>query len=94
MRYAKLLSGSLIFAPNPLRAGEARIGNPPASLLLEAGFKPVRYTHAPAETPGFLAVPGWTETDAEIVEYWDLVPAPESVDPAEAMEILFGGDGA
>lgn len=90
MEYAKLIDNNLRLAPNPILHGGSYIGNPPAEVYEAEGYKPVRYTDSPEVEPGYVAVPGWTETEDEIVQTWEIVEA--EVDPAEAMEILFGGD--
>ena len=90
MTYAKLISGYPQYAPNPITVNGVRIGNPPAEVYLAEGYKPVRYTAAPETDVGCEAKPGWEETETEIVQTWEIVEA--DVDPAEAMEILFGGE--
>lgn len=94
MIYAKLINNHLVYAPNPILHGGVRIGNPPAEILLAEGYKPVRFTEAPTPEPGYIAVPGWTETAEEIVQTWAVEPEPDEVDGDRAMQILFGeGDG-
>lgn len=90
MTYAKLIEGELIFAPNPILVDGNWIGNPPGSVYEAEGYKVVRYTDQPEVDPGYVAVPGWTETNTEIIQTWEIVEA--EVDPAEAMDILFGGE--
>lgn len=89
MTYAKLIDGYPQYAPNPILHNGSYIGNPPGAVYEAEGYKAVRYTDAPEVEPGYVAVPGWTETEDEIVQTWEIVEA--EVDPAEAMEILFGG---
>lgn len=89
MTYAKLINNTLSLAPNPIHIGTRWRVNPPASVYEAEGYKQVRYTDAPAVETGFVAVPGWREDEDEIVQTWEIVEA--EVDPAEAMEILFGG---
>lgn len=94
MRYAKLIDGKPVFASNPIRHNGLWYGNPPAEVLEEEGYKPVRYTEAPTPEPGFVAVPGWEETPAEIVQTWTVEEEPDEVDGERAMRILFEeGDG-
>jgi len=90
MRYAKLINSQPVYAPNPIRHNGFRIGNPPGSIYEAEGYKPVRYTDAPETDIGYEAVEGWTETNTEIVQTWQIVES--EVDPANAMEILFGGE--
>ena len=89
MKYAKLINNTLSLAPNPILHGGDYIGNPPGSIYEAEGYKLVRYTDAPEVEPGYEAVQGWREDEDEIVQMWEIVEA--EVDPAEAMEILFGG---
>ena len=93
MRYAKLIEGSFVIAPDPIILGERQIGNPPGEVYAEQGFKPVAYADPPETEPGYAAVPGWTETDEAIVQTWTVEPEPDEVDADRAMEILFGGEG-
>lgn len=94
MKYAKLINQYPQFAPNPILYAGVRIGNPPAEVLEAEGYKPVRYTEAPAVEPGFVAVPGWEETTEEIVQMWTVEEEPDEVDGERAMQILFEeGDG-
>lgn len=89
MTYAKLIDSYPQFAPNPILHNGLWYGNPPASVYEAEGYKPVRYTDTPEVEPGYVAVQGWREDENEIVQTWEIVEA--EVDPAEAMEILFGG---
>lgn len=82
MKYAKLIDNRLIIAPNPILHGGVRIGNPPAEVLEAEGYKPVRFTEAPETEPGYIAVPGWVETPAEIVQVWTVELEPVTEDKA------------
>lgn len=93
MRYAKLIEGNLVFAPNPIILGDRQIGNPPGEVYAEQGCKPVVYADPPETEPGFVAVPGWAETDEAIIQTWTAEEEPDEVDADRAMEILFGGEG-
>ena len=94
MKYAKLNNGQISYAPNPILHDGLWYGNPPAEVLEAEGFKPVRFTEAPAVEPGFRAVESWTETDEAIVQTWAVEPEPDEVDGERAMQILFEeGDG-
>ena len=90
MSYGKLIDGNLVLAPNPVVVDGRRIGNPPPELLAELGYKPVRYTEAPEVEAGFVPVPGWTETETEIVQTWHAEPEGDISD-TEALDILMGG---
>lgn len=97
MIYAKLIEGELVFAPNPIKVGEAYIGNPLGSVYEAEGYKPVRTTEPEGEAPaGFHWVEAWTETDSEIVQGWGAVELPPEgdIDPAEALDIILGGESA
>lgn len=88
--YGKLINGYLQPAPNPIYIDPWWIGNPTPEMLIAEGYKPVRYTEPPKTDIGYTAVAGWTETETEIIQTWEIVEA--EVDPANAMEILFGGE--
>lgn len=90
MTYAKLINGELVAAPRRIRLETHTVFNPPAELLEEQGYKPVRYTEPPEVEEGFVAVPGWEETEEEIVQTWTVEPEGDISD-AEALEILMGG---
>ena len=92
MNYAKLIDGELVFAPRRLSVGDYVVYNPTPEMLTEAGYKPVQYIDPPQTDPGYIAVPGWTETDDAIVQTWTAEEEPDEVDADRAMEILFGGD--
>ena len=91
MNYAKLINNTLVPAPNPIIIDDRQIGNPPGEVYTEAGYKPVRYTEPPETQPGYVAVPGWTETENEIVQTWTAEPEGDISD-TEVLEILLGGD--
>ena len=93
MNYAKLINNQLVLAPNPIRVDGNYIGNPPAEIYAAEGYKPVRYTEPPETEEGYIAVPGWTETEEDIVQTWTVETEPDEVDADRAMEILFGGEG-
>ena len=90
MRYAKLIDGFPVYAPNPILHNGIWYGNPPASLLLEQGYKPVRYTEAPTPEPGYIAVPEWVETEEEIVQMWTEEPEPDEISEERAYRIITG----
>lgn len=70
MRYAKLINGSISYAPNPILHNGLIRYNPPPEIYLAEGYKPVRYTDPPTTEPGYIAVPSWAETAEEIVQTW------------------------
>ena len=83
MKYAKLIDGELVYAPNPILVDGAYIGNPPAQILIAQGYKVVIYTDPPIVAEGYVAVPGWEENVYEIVQTWTVEEAP--VTDAEAL---------
>lgn len=92
MRYAKLIDGSLVPAPRWLPVGEYRVCNPSEDQLREAGYKPVRYTETPTAEPGYIVVPGWTETAEEIVQTWAVEEEPDEISEELAYRIITGED--
>jgi hypothetical protein len=90
MRYAKLINNHPVYATNPILHNGLWYGNPPPEVYLAEGYKPVRFTDAPETDIGYTAVEGWTETETEIIQTWEIMEA--EVDSSEAMDILFGGD--
>lgn len=91
MRYAKLIEGVLFYAPRRLRDGETAVYNPPVGLLTARGWKPVIETEGPAVGEGFVAAPGWSETEDAIVRTWTAAPEGE-LPPDEVLAILMGGE--
>ena len=92
MKYAKLNEGNLEFAPNPIIIDDRQIGNPSDEVYADQGYKPVTYTDPPETEPGYIAVPGWEETDNAIVQTWTIEEEPDEIDADRAMDILFGGE--
>lgn len=90
MEYAKLINSYPTYAPNPILHSGLWYGNPPGSVYEVEGYKPVTFTEPPETDIGYTAIEGWSETETEIIQTWEIVEA--EVDPASAMEILFGGD--
>lgn len=82
MRYAKLIEGELIFAPNPIKVGDNYLGNPPGSVYEAEGYLPVIYTDPPETEPGYVAVFGWYDEGDAIRQVWTIVPAPITEDEA------------
>lgn len=80
MKYGKLIDGAIIFAPRKVKYNGYTIYNPPASVLLELGYKPVEFTDPPAPVEGFHPESSWIETDDAIVQIWQQVPDEEVTD--------------
>ena len=93
MDYAKLIDGDLVLAPRKLRSGDTVVYNPPGALLREQGYKPLRYTDAPAAEEGYCVVSGWMETETEITQTWTQELEGDLSD-AEVLDILLGGESA
>lgn len=94
MQYAKIVDGKIQFAPNPVNINGAFIGNPPASVYEDAGYKPVTFTNPPREVPdGHYWKETWTESNGTLLQEWVLTEAPDDVTAEEAMQILFNGGG-
>lgn len=94
MKYAKLINGSIFYAPNPIRHSGMWYGNPPADVLEDEGYKPVSLTDQP-EPPGVgWWVETWTETEDAIVQGWTWHEATDEdeISPEEALQILLGGN--
>lgn len=80
MKYAKLINGSIFYAPNPIAHDGMIRYNPPGSVYEAEGYKPVRYTDHPGEPDeGYQWSETWSETADEIVQGWEemLVPISE-----------------
>lgn len=88
--YAKLINGILQPSPNPIYIDPWWIGNPTTEMLISEGYKPAVYTTPPVAAEGFVAVPGWTETEDEIVQTWKIELEPDEISADRAFEILFG----
>ena len=92
MKYAKLINSYPTYAPNPILHNGLWYGNPPGSVYLAEGYKPVVYADVPGEDPvGYYWAETWAEEDGNIQQGWVLVEETD-VPADEAMEILFGGD--
>lgn len=76
-RYAKLVNGYPKYAPNPIRVGDNYVGNPPAYIYLEQGYKPVTYTPMPEPQEGYYYEEKWVETHDAITQDWELVEEPQ-----------------
>lgn len=90
MKYGKIENGHLRLAPNPILHAGIWYGNPPAEVYQAEGYKPVRFTEPPETEPGYIAVPVWKETDAEIVQMWTEEPEPDEISEDRAYRIITG----
>ena len=83
MRYAKLIDGRPVYAPNPILHNGLWFGNPPGSVYEADGYKPVQYTDPPGEPDeGYQWVEKWVETETTILQGWEQVLVPISEDEA------------
>lgn len=82
MKYAKLINGSIRYAPKTVSWNDEEgkvhtVNNPDAEKLLELGYLPVTYTDPPADTPeGRHYESHWEQTETAIVQAWRLVDIP------------------
>ena len=90
MIYAKLINGSISYAPSRLRLETVTVYNPTPEMLIAVGYKPVRYTDPPEVQHGYVAVPGWEETETEIVQMWTVEEEPDEISEERAYRILAG----
>ena len=97
MRYAKLIDGYPQYAPNPIHYDRIWRCNPPDSVYLEQGYKPVTESPFPDTDaqPGFRWQMRWEETDEAIIQTWEqlAIPPDEALSPEETLDILLGGEG-
>lgn len=96
MQYAKLINGSIIYAPNPILHDGLWYGNPPAEVYLTEGYKPVTYADQPEPQGVGRWEEKWTETDEAIVQGWVWHEATDEdeISPEEALDMLMGGEGS
>lgn len=95
MRYAKLIDGSISYAPNPILHAGLWYGNPPGSVYEAEGYKTVRYTDQPEPLGNGWWMETWSETEDAIVQVWNWHEATDEdeISDTEALELLMGGDG-
>lgn len=85
--HAKLQNGILRSAPKTVQWNGCTVNNPSDDKLVELGYKPVRYTDMPENTTeGKHYESGWTDTESEIIQTWNLVDDPVYPEPAETAE--------
>ena len=85
--HAKLQNGMLRSAPKTVTWNGCMVNNPSADKLMELGYKPVRYTDMPENTTeGKHYESSWTETEAEIIQTWNLVDDPVYPEPEPTPE--------
>ena len=95
MSHAKLINGSISYAPNRIQHNGLWYGNPPGSVYEAEGYKPVSLTNQP-EPPGVgWWIETWAETEDAIVQGWTWHEATDEdeISDTEALKLLTGGDG-
>lgn len=88
--YGKLIDGVLELAPRKIKHGDSITYNPPAEMLTELGYLPVRFTDPPVVEEGYEAVSSWEEIDGEIVQQWEVVVSEPTAE--ELLAILLGDE--
>ncbi len=88
MMYAKFIDSEIIFAKRIEEIDGVPVKFPTEEQYRSIGFKPVRFTEMPEAPDGYEYESGWSETETEIVQTWELKES--EVDEAEAWNILFG----
>ena len=94
MKYAKLIDGSIYYAPNPILHNGLMRYNPPGSVYEADGYKPVTITDQP-EPPGVgWWIETWVETENAITQGWAWHEATDEdeLSDTEALALLTGGD--
>lgn len=93
MRYAKLISNQIHYAPRRLRIDSNWVYNPTETQLLDAGYLPVIESEPPEPTDGYYYNPVYEEANGQIVQSWVAVeiPTTDEVTPEEALDIILGG---
>lgn len=92
MKYGKLISGTLRYAPSTVRDTDGKtVFNPGPETLLSLGYKPVRYTTMTVDPGiGYYWAPSWDETETEIVQVWKEEKIPKQpVDAADRLDEIF-----
>ncbi len=94
MKYAKLINGSISYAPNPIAHDGMIRYNPPGSVYEAEGYKPVSLTDQPEPLGVGWWVETWTETENAIVQGWTWHEAADEdeISDTEALELLTGGE--
>ena len=75
MKYAKLINGYPVFAPNKVILENVQIYNAPVEILVNLGYFPVYETDPPECEDGYYAVPMWKQENDKIIEDWSIVEA-------------------
>jgi hypothetical protein len=94
MRYAKLIDGFPIYAPNPILHNGSRIGNPTPEVYLAEGYKPVIFYDEPEPLGVGRWEEVWTEDAQNIYRSWEWHEATDTdeISNEEVLQILLGGN--
>ena len=83
MKYARLINGNIVYAPNPIIIDDRQIGNPQPAVLISQGYKPVHQDPYPEQDPpeGYYWDLQWSEDDHIIYGHWQAEPVePANID--------------
>ena len=83
MKYAKLVNGTLQYAPR--NKGSVSNYNQDATAMLADGYLPVEETEYPKDGNNYSA--NYAEAEGKIVQSWTLVPTPEPVPPTIEQQV-------
>ena len=86
MKYAKLIDGYPVFAPNRVVLDDVQIYNAPAEILINLGYFPVYETEMPDCPEGYYCVPEWTQESDRIVQGWSIIEM--DADPTDYENVL------
>lgn len=85
MKYGKLDSHKVVYAPYPLIIDGKNVFTTDTNVYMAAGYKRIVSTAAPSQS-GYVAHCTWVETDAEITQTWELSPVDSSEDDFETLK--------
>lgn len=83
MKYAKLVNGTLQYAPR--NKGSVSNYNQDVTAMLADGYLPVEETAYPKDGNNYSA--NYAEAEGKIVQSWTLVPTPEPVPPTIEQQV-------
>lgn len=93
MKFAKLEEGNLIYAPRPLELNGVHVFTDDLETHLQLGYKELVLVPGPEAQEGYHTWFEWEETDTQIIQNWQSEWTDE-VSADEALNIIFGGEGA
>lgn len=86
MKYGKLIDGNLINFKQPIRTSDGDIFTNDPEIIMQYGYKEIVYTTPPKVETGFYAFPHWEETEAQIIQIWEILPLPPDEATSEDYE--------